>query len=92
MPESMRKSTANWEHLKNVILSHAPGVPIDAFFYGVASDRNPLHFIKTHLVAAAIIELGSAGARMVCHGRGLLKSAAIIEIGCDARGPEAVIA
>jgi hypothetical protein len=39
------------------------------------SNQNPLHLIKAHLVAAAVVELRGARRRMVRHCRGLFQRA-----------------
>jgi hypothetical protein len=50
-----------------------------------SSNPNFLHFIKRHLVAAAVVELRRARAGVVRHGGGLF------QISSDAGRPEAVV-
>jgi hypothetical protein len=56
------------------------------------SDHDPLDLIEAELVAPAIVELRRARRGVVRHRRGLFQRAAVLEIGRDARRPEAVVA
>src|ERR1700731_67638 len=55
-------------------------------------DHDALDLIEADLIAPAIVELGRARRGVVGHRCGLLKRAAVLEIGRDPGRPEAVIA
>ena len=57
-----------------------------------SSHSDPFHLVKAEFLAPVIIELGRARAGMVRHLRRSLQRATILEIRCDSRRPEAVIA
>jgi hypothetical protein len=60
--------------------------------HGNASKRNPLHFIECDLVAAAIIKSRRPGRLMASHLLGNLQLAAVLQIGGDSGGTEAMSA
>ena len=57
-----------------------------------ASDRDPLDFIESQLLASAIVKLRRARRGVVRHRRGFFESTAVLEVGGDSRRPEAVVA
>jgi hypothetical protein len=56
------------------------------------SNRNPLDFIKVHLIALAIVELRRAGRGVVRHGGGVFERAAVFQVRRDPGRTEGVIA
>src|SRR4051812_19188346 len=58
----------------------------------VRSDPDALDLSEGEAVVAAVVELGGAGAGVVGHGGGVLQRAAVLEVGGDAGGAEAVVA
>src|SRR4051812_8572131 len=55
-------------------------------------DENALDFIEADFIAAAVVEVGGGGGGGGGGHRRFFERAAALEIGCDAGGPEGVIA
>jgi hypothetical protein len=62
---------------------------VECPFWGRASlHPNPLHHVQADVVATSVIKLRRC---VVCHGRGVLERAAVLEIRGDARRAERVV-
>jgi ferredoxin len=58
----------------------------------IHSNKNSFYFVERKFIIPAIIELSCSRRRMIGHRRRALDSASILQIGCDASGPECVVA
>ena len=68
---------------------------IDNIFFGecwTGLHPDPLDLVEANLVLSTIVELGGAGTGMIGHGSRILQRTAVLEIGSDPSGSEAVVA